>query len=402
MPMVGLYTDQLYALKPENGKPVLTPKNKLPISIVGREHCFECVKVLPIGKLNEANKAASMMPNPAPFDGKVFYLANSVGPDKTQVTFFVIKQNVYEKLKASSWVILPESLLIASELIKSSSNVKGRYSIGTRQLDAYIVDGAFKSIVVDENDFLVQLANSQSGNIETSINKKDQQYVYSLLLAFAKLPAKSYGDALNKARAKQLFGLIPYKLLGATVAATLTVYLAFSSLWLSWQLSDVEQQLSEQQNNLNEVFKLQKSLNAEQDFYRALATNSRVTEVTSPVWAHVLGLVGSNTEVLSARYENNQFSLRLKAAKATEAMGVLSENRSLLLPQMTSSVTKSRGKEIFSVQFGLKTDDALLVDDRAGNASESKIEKSDKTSTKAQESANVVPKGVGGNHVSAE
>jgi len=354
---VGIYTDQVYNIVHQNKSFTYLPFGKteaLPIIIIGKEHCYESSKELPIGKLDEAISAAAHIEEVAPFQGVNYYIAEVIDRDKTRINFFTIKQSVYKKFSSSSVVIIPESMLIYCLLNKSTSSSELQSIRTNSHLSAFLNKDGFKSLVKNQNQGeLESIVQHLVLTQEESAVYDENDYIKISLKQLLLLPKYCYRQIFNFMPFKQRLNVLPLRLMAASSIAIVFCYLLLSSGWLYYQKDSLEQKLSEQRDSLNEVFSLQKSFEDEIALQHAYKNNKKLSELTSNVWQVLLPLISTNSEILSINYFNGEYTMRVKSKKSTDVIQFLSDNLLITAPKMVSPAVKSRGKEIITLKFSL-------------------------------------------------
>ena len=355
----GIFTEQFYAFDKKDGELCLKKArgDKIrPVVVIGREHCYECRRDLPIGKIDEARKAAMMMDDLSPFPGVNFFLLESLGSDKTRVHFYIIKQDTYQQLAGRSWFLVPESMLLHLALQQETAASSAQVTLGSRKLFSYHSKDGFKSALVKSSTSELNfIAQHSSGAVEQAIEYNEASYPRLLLQSLRHLPGYTYAQVFNKNRLVVFAKKLPLKAMALAGAGVFIAYLALSSLWLYSQQSYLAAQIEQQRANLDEVFSLQSALNKLVNRHEELASNRKLPVVTSSVWEILTQVIEQDAELLSVNYFNNEYTVRIKAQKSTPIVQYLSENNAITTPKMVAPVVKSRGKEILSVKFSLLT-----------------------------------------------
>ena len=321
------------------------------ISVIGKEHSFECTKELPISSQKEALVAASHMTNIAPFPGKTFFIAEKIGSDKTLIHCFTVKQDIYDKAVQNSLFVVPESLLLFSALKKSKA----------RRIEAEFN----RRIIVSSNDvsgfecFLKQ-ANDHTfsfPNLETQIESEKlsaHDYFSFIINQLFALPLDIYQQAINISSLTSKVMALPLKQMALTAIVTFSIYMIGVSSYLSYKDSSLTAQINEQQSSLNELFLKQRDIEKRQAQLRELAENSEFSQLSAPLWSLVIELFKNGAEFSLISFLDNEISLRLKAEKSTEVMQFLSAHPQVFQPTLVSPAVKTRGKELFTVKFTFK------------------------------------------------
>lgn len=335
-------------------------QRKALISVVGREYCFESTKELPISKLDEAVKAAELLDDVAPFEGRRFFLVDKTNTDRSRITFFVVKEEGMQQIEKKAWFVLPEPLLVKLWMDAQAKNdnalLKSQYD--DRVFSAYRSDSEFRSMVslnsASQNTWLASQFTA-SASSETTLD--EVQYKKLLLDSFKYIPGYVLPNLFNKKRAKQTFSGVPW-LRGATVFTILfALYIGFSSLFLLLRTSQIEQELTAQRGLLNDVFAMQTAIEQESAQLESLSKDPKIKTITSDVWPVLFELLRhKDVDFLSIRFESGEFILRAKSNKATDVIERLSLITDIVGTEMTSPVVKSRGKEVFTFKFKLNVE----------------------------------------------
>jgi hypothetical protein len=361
---VGLYTDKLYLQgKKVNSAafPNIQPENYIPpVVIIGREHCFECIKEIPVNKIEEAKKAAVLMDDIAPFDGVRFFNIQIITNEKARIHYFVIKNEVFKKFSHKAFIIVPESMLIHAYMKrKNLINTKLIVNYYERNFIAYHNVDGYKAIVSQDKatEGMNQIIKHTHVLFEDELSLDNSQYSNLLMHELFKLPPFSLKQIINTQPVIEFSSSIPYKKISLLCVAFFSIYMATTSVWLYLYEQELSNQISEQREQLNDVFSLQSSFEAESEKYNLLATNTAFSKVTSTIWLTLFGLIDSGGEILTVRYENDSFTIRVKSDKSTDVIEFLSKQADITQPTMVSPVVKSRGKEIVTLNFSLTEDE---------------------------------------------
>lgn len=312
-----------------------------PLMIIGKEHCFETTRELPIGRINEAVKAARMMDDVAPFKGRRYFLVESLSDSRTLVTFCTVKQDVYQKLYTDAWLLLPEPLLIKLQMSKEafSEHSQLTFSIGSRKL----------SVIRQGLNFRCQLG----GNVaDETLTGKD--YTDFLINSLSRLPSHLALQAINQERITGIAKSIPWKRCGIASALVFTLYLAMTSLWLGGYEQHLQEKITAQRSELDTVFALQRQLEQYDEKIASWRSEPTIAKSLSGIWPVVLDLIDQNVEILSFTLDEEGIVIRGRADKATDAIAFLAERPEITLPESISPVAKSQRREIFAVRFQLE------------------------------------------------
>ena len=354
---VAIYSNELYSLVKQEQQ-LTSSSSKIEtnpaIVIVGREHCFECTKDIPIGKFDEAIQAASFVDNIAPFSGVNYFVAESISSEKTRIHYFMIKQSIYDEFSRSSLVIVPESLLVYLYLKKDKVPGIAKLKRNKGYLFATLNNDGFKSFISESGELEInQLLQYSIATNEVSVNVSHNDFLNNQLKAFFGLPRYCYKQVFNFFPIRKYLYLLPAKLMSVTISCIILLYFCISSSWLYFQGSNLDSELSEQRELLNDVFALQASLDEERAFQAGIANNTKLSTITSDVWLVILPLISTNSEVLSITYTSDEYTIRVKSPRSSEVIQFLSDNKNITTPKIVSPAIKSRGKEIISVKFSI-------------------------------------------------
>lgn len=349
--LTSIYIDKFVAFGKSLGP---TPLFNRFICIVGREHCYECVRELPIGRVDEAISAAKLMEDIAPFDGVKFILAERLSAESTLIYFFVIRQPIYQLMTADAWFIIPETMLIKAwmDKHKPQNGISLKVEMANRELLVYKSVKEFRSSVFQQaSSGKTNAVSISAEGEETVIDSPGYQKI--LISGLSNLPLFAYKQIFNSIRAKSLCKGIPWLNGGLTFGTLLVAYLSLSSLYVYIKGDYLNTQLTEQRQNLDLVFSLQNKLEQKLNTLQQLSKNDKLQAITSNVWPVVVDLINNDVELLSLRYETGEFIARAKANKSTQIMEALSKIKEIGPAEMVSPVAKSRGEEIVTVKFVL-------------------------------------------------
>jgi hypothetical protein len=124
-----------------------------------------------------------------------------------------------------------------------------------------------------------------------------------------------------------------------------------SSAWLLYKANNAETSLFSQKQSLNQVFALQSTMLEASQANQALSNNTKISEITSPVWSVLLDLVSIDAELLAVSYFDKVYSIRVKSEKSTDVIEFLSKQKTISPPKLVSPAVKSRGREIIKLTF---------------------------------------------------
>lgn len=354
----GIYIKQYYAFsKTEKGMILKEhPKNfKRPVLIIGREHCYECSRDLPIARIDEARKAAMMMEDIAPYQSVNFFLIESLNSDSCRIHFFAIEKLLYLELAKHSWLLLPESLLIKQAFTKHLKSNAISAQVVNRQITAYQTNDGFKSIITNDGHLnLDELAQYSAAQLDEPEVLTSQQYAKILIQNVFSLPRYCYQQGINSARFISWLKAQPLKIIAVTASSMFALYLGLSSLWLIYQQNSLHAQIDKQKNELEHVFHLKSEISAEFNKQAKLAKIDNLSLVTANVWPLLFNIIEKNSELLSVNFQDGKYTVRMKVVKSTEILQQLSESTLITNPTMVSPVMKSHGKEIMAIKFSLK------------------------------------------------
>jgi hypothetical protein len=354
---VGHYTNKLQKISLSEGKYVvnITDNDHFPIVIIGREHCYESFRDLPIAKAEEAIAAASHLGDVSPFEGVSYFVVQSLADDKTRIHFCTIKQEIFELFSSRALIIIPESILLFGILQKNAQRKYAlKYQSKSRGLAAVYKHQRFTSIIKEASadDFDIP---QQMIDIELDSNKIDviseSDYYKKLTKQLIKLPRYVIKSAFNALPFKQKVHTLPVK---TSLIAGLSVFLFYmlsSSAWLLYKANNAETNLFSQKQSLNQVFALQSTMLEASQANQALSNNTKISEITSPVWSVLLDLVSIDAELLAVSYFDKEYSIRVKSEKSTDVIEFLSKQKTISPPKLVSPAVKSRGREIIKLTF---------------------------------------------------
>ena len=354
---IGHYTDRLRQVSVSSGEYVSTIANVdcLPLIIVGREHCYESFRDLPIAKTEEAIAAAKHLDNVSPFDGVSYFIVESLAEDKTRIHICTIKQEIFELFSASALVIVPESILLLGLLQNSEKGKYGlKYQSQYRGVAAAYKHQRFTSIVKEESAEHFDIPQ-QMIDIEFDSNKivvlTESNYYKKLTKQLMKLPGYVIKTAINFPLFKLKINKLPLKNSIFTALSVFLIYMLTASAWLLYKTDNAKSDLFSQKQSLNQVFSLQATMLETSEANQALANNLKVTEITAPVWIVLLNLVSIDAELLSVSYFDSVYTVRVKSKKSTDVIEFLSKQKTISAPKLVSPAVKSRGKEIIKLTF---------------------------------------------------
>lgn len=326
-----------------------------PLVVVSREYCFETEKEFPIAEPSECVKAASMMTGLSPLSGPSFYLVDKVSVDKCRVFIFTIDEDVYQKVSKTGWLILPESLLVKCWLDRYYRNetVHLTYALEGREYHALAQHGRLRTwhnLGGRESALALAMApeTSEAKTVELSEAELHNAFKQSLRC----IPGRVFLQGFNSERLKVGLAKVNWRAAGAAIASIVTLYLLLTSAFLYMYNSATHNQLTEQREELNEVFRIQRNLEFQQSAIETLTSKAESSPPVSGAWKVVLELLRpKDVELLTFRFENNKFTIRARAEKATvivERLTGLDETDNV---EIASPVVNSRGREIVTVTF---------------------------------------------------
>lgn len=334
------------------------------VAVLDRDDIYESEKTLPIAKLEEAEKACRLIDDVAPFPGPRFYICESLNNENTRVSFFVVREEAYQRIQSSAWFVFPMPMLLKLSLDKQYKGQTVKLTVEGEQ-QPYTVfrsDNAFYSYKAGQaGGMLLHLDDTAADIAVTSISPEQLENL--CLRGLALLKPYHFRQVFNFNRLRDVLGDIPWKVTAGALATVATLYLGLSSLWLHWQSTNVEKQLADQRDALSEVFEIQRELEAEKSAIQALADISGNENVASHVWPAMFSLIGQEVDLLSLRYEDGEFVLRAKSQRATDIIEKLTSMPSIEDTAMDSPVVKSRGKEIISIRFKLSQESQMQESD---------------------------------------
>lgn len=321
--------------------------------IVGRESCFETSRDFPIPNVKDALKAASLMRDVAPFDGVTYCLAEQINAERSRVYFFTIKEQEYRRLEDTTWFIFPEPLLLYLMANSKGEQVSGE--IERRIVKASITANGFISSVEKQSGLSWMQATASDDNSLSDTQFSGDKYLSELVLSLKGASPEVIKQGFNSSRLNQVFSGFPWKMSGAISAGLIVLYLAISSAYLSLSLSIVEEDIATQREELSEVFEMQSNLQREFEILTELSSKPQLQNLVSDAFPVLLGIAkDQKVELQSLTFENDRYIVRAKADKATDIIETLANDRRVDSPEMTSGITKSRGKEIVTIAFRLK------------------------------------------------
>jgi len=290
----------------------------------------------------------------APFNGKQYFLLEIIDTDKIRINFCVIRDDVYQLMAEQSWLVFPESLAILNGYAKVADQPVVKVALAERTLYCYSSPSGFQSVIPNSSaSTLTQIAQYHSGAMVEPVLLSTTEYAQLLVRSLLSLPSYSYLQAFNNQRLKSIWQKLPVKLMALSGSIVLVSYLALTSLWLSYSESSLTKQIKHQKKELDQVFGLQRELENAQQKQQKLTSITPLSSIISPAWVIALQLIENKATLLSLIYDNNAFTLRIKAKKSTDIMQTLSTNKLIVAPQMISPVVKSGNQEIVTVQFTL-------------------------------------------------
>ncbi|GAA0353841.1 hypothetical protein GCM10009092_17750 [Bowmanella denitrificans] len=309
--------------------------------LVGKEHCYETTKELPIASVSEAVKAAKQMSADAPFAGKTYYLVESLDQNRCLVTFSVIKAEVFDAIATRAWMVLPESLLIkvAMALPENLDTEQFRLDMSERVLSVMRQGGHFRSQVISA---------SQSEQTSSGYALDYSAFVYS---AFGKVPGHLFTQAFNIQRLSTSLAKVNWRLSLLGASMVFICYLAASSLWLNHRSDSIRQQVALQQKELDYVFNLQHQVEVLEKELQAWKNETQATQLKSVLLPLLLDAVEQNIELLSFVVNQEGITVRGRAPKATDAIAFFASRDEISMPESVAPVVNSSGREIFSVRF---------------------------------------------------
>jgi len=361
---VGFYTDKLYLQGQEistdafyNAQPGNNPP---PVIIIGREHCFECIKEIPINKIEEAKKAAKLIDDIAPFDGVSFFYVEIIANEKARIHYFVVKDDVFQQFSHKAFILVPEGMLIYAYMKrKNLLNTKLVANYDGRVFTAYNTVDGYKTVISQQQVTvgLNQIIEHAHVHFENELNYDIAKYRKLLIQELFKLPPFCMAQIINTQPLTEFSTTIPYKKLSLLSAVFFSFYMATTSAWLYLYEQQLAGEISDQRGQLNEVFALQSAFEVETEKYQVFAGNQEFSKLTSLIWPTIFGLIDNGGEILTVRHENESFTLRVKADKSTDVIEFLAKQADITQPTMVSPVIKSRGKEIVTLNFSLVEDE---------------------------------------------
>lgn len=358
----GYLANSLYAFKyAENNSVQLkaiasTETAKLRWLILGREHYFETSKEYPIANKRDLKQALKFDDNKAPFKGVTLQHIERVNEQSHRVTFWVINPKILDKLTSSPWLILPESYLLAKALPENINLA----TIACPDKTLFISrtgQGMFSGIKSPQTpsveSFALATGSPTSVDDEQQYSAKATQFTALLSTGIKSLNvAKLSGFFVNLNNINRLN--YPWKQAGVISVLVLTIYLALSSAWLSFEQQHLSQKIIDQKPQVNQALALQKDYQQHLQWQEALAEPLSNAFPYWHTWQIALEAIAVGADINAIHYQNEKIILHGTAdsdIKATDVLAKLSENPNVLSASFSQPVRKYRNKEDFVISF---------------------------------------------------
>lgn len=301
----------------------------------------------------------------SPVLGHRYTLVEPLGLDKCRVYFWVIPDNAYKDAAKGSWLIIPEPLL-AKRAMDTVATGEMRWLVerNGHVLQVMSRGGEFCT------DTLPRTPSDMDGKVDGYQTYEQTDWQRTLTRQLFHMPPHVWRQSINKLRLGKLIEGIKWRWLGAAFVGCVAAYLAMTSAFLVWRQGAVEAQLSEQREQLNDVFALQHQLENHQAFVAVLQDSVNTFQPSSALWRVVLSLLDKqDVQIQSIAVENGQVSMRTKSDKVSDLLKALSTIPGIIEPQMASPVLQVRGGEIVTLTFRVN-DDQVWSSDAGGDGAE--------------------------------
>lgn len=324
---------------------------KIPVLlIIARKHYHEQVQDYPIENKRELKKLLALEFG----DDSCYHIWQN-----SEVTFsgqHPVNIWQFDSAIPNRFIRLPETLLLAltakAEQIVSAQNGLPQTS-NDQKLKTTFIGRQGKLIQSSPQTVLINSAQRFASSIGIAQLTTDkiitpENHVNELALAMKKLSPSLLFSFIKTPKVADRLTLL--KNMCVPLFLVLTVYLALTSFYLTYQNTHIAQQISSQSSEVS--IALQQQQNVDQNLARYLALQAffKDKKTTSQFWL-VMAELFPQAQFSNIRTSGPRFVLRGKATQATQVLELLSKNTRVQDAKFDFPTRKSRGLENFVISF---------------------------------------------------
>lgn len=342
----GYYSDKMYRFDHDELIPVEDQNFKA--VVVARHHYIERSLALPITIRKDVKAAIAFEIENLKLEFHVFY---KIAPSKNGETIVTLWQIPKSIINNKTLMVLPETFLLAHIL---SPNTLLSYSSLVDENPVYLIqlEQGIKSFISNgqSKEFFCHAIGI---HVENDVQIKATDFVATLLksisAAFMSMGLNFFIKSEND-KQKIIDGVKPYIL---PFGVFITLYIAISSAYLSYQLSATEQLANSYKKEINAVLTIQKTLNQLTDEIEKYQEIGSEKQPLWQIWKIIEPLYQQNVSFQFIRFNGEKVLFKATAKSASAVLEYMQNNTLSRNSAFTSGVRKEGDVESFIIQFDL-------------------------------------------------